>query len=102
MKRFEVIVSEQAKQQLVSHAAFLARVSPDAARKLTAEFGKAAHSLEAMPQRCPWLRGDYIPRGMYRQLVFDKRYMLIFQVRDGCVLIDYVIDCRQDYGWLIE
>ena len=102
MESFEVVVSEQAKQQLISHAAFLAKVSPDAARRLTAEFGKAARSLEIMPQRCPWLRGDYIPRGMYRQLVFGKRYMLIFQVRDGRVFIDYVIDCRQDYGWLIE
>lgn len=47
---------------LVSHAAFLAQASTAAAQRLTAEFEKAANSLEFMPQRCPWLTGDYIPR----------------------------------------
>ena len=56
--KYHVIVSERATQMLVSHAAFLAQVSPEAAERLTAEFEKAANSLELMPQRCPWLTGD--------------------------------------------
>lgn len=51
--KYGVIVSERAAQMLVSHAAFLAQVSPEAAERLTAEFEKAANSLELMPQRCP-------------------------------------------------
>ena len=35
---------------LVSHAAFLAQVSLEAAERLTAEFEKTANSLEIMPQ----------------------------------------------------
>lgn len=72
--KYRVVVSEQAKQMLVSHAAFLAQVSPSAAERLTQGFEKAANSLEVMPQRYPWLSGDYIPRNAYRFILFEKRY----------------------------
>lgn len=51
--KYHVIVSERATRMLVSHAAFLAQVSPEAAERLTSEFEKTANSLEMMPQRCP-------------------------------------------------
>lgn len=100
--KYRVIVSEQATQMLVSHAAFLAQVSPEAAERLTVEFEKTANSLEIMPQRCPWLSGEYIPKSAYRFILFEKRYMIIFQIIDDTVYADYVVDCRQDYGWLIH
>lgn len=100
--KYPVIVSEQAEQMLVSHAAFLAQVSPDAAERLVVSFETAANSLDTMPQRCPWLTGEYIPRHTYRYLTFEKRYLLIFQIQEGIVYADYVVDCRQDYGWLIH
>lgn len=99
--RYHVIVSERAAQMLVSHVAFLAQVSPEAAERLTMEFEKTANSLENMPQRCPWLTGEYIPRNAYRYILFEKRYMIIFQIADDIVYADYVVDCRQDYKWLI-
>ena len=100
--KYHVSVSERATQMLVSHVAFLAQVSPEAAERLTAEFEKAANSLELMPQRCPWLTGEYIPRNAYRFILFEKRYMIIFQIVDDKVYADYVVDCRQDYSWLIR
>lgn len=100
--RYQVTVSERAMQMLVSHAAFLARMNPQAAERLVDSFEEAAHSLETMPQRCPWLSGEYIPRHAYRFLLFERRYMIVFQVNDNIVFVDYVIDCRQDYGWLIR
>lgn len=100
--RYRVIVSERATQMLVSNAAFLAQVSPEAAERLTVEFEKAANSLEIMPQRCAWLTGEYIPRNAYRFIMFEKCYMIIFQIVDDIVYADYVVDCRQDYGWLIR
>ena len=78
--KYRVIVSERATQMLVSHVAFLAQTSPEAAERLTVEFEKTAHSLEVMPQRCPWLTGEYIPRKAYRFILFEKRYMIIFQI----------------------
>ena len=74
--KYRVIVSARAAQMLVSHAAFLAQVSPAAAERLTVEFEKAAKSLEQIPQRCPWLRGEYIPKNAYRFILFEKRYIV--------------------------
>jgi len=80
---------------LVSHAAFLAQVSPEAAERLTAEFEKTAGSLEIVPQRCPWLTGEYIPRNAYQFILFEKRYMIIFQlifpVSDNLLFIHYYL-----------
>lgn len=100
--KYHVIVSERATQMLVSHAAFLAQASPEAAERLTAEFEKTANSLESTPHRCPWLAGEYIPRNAYRFILFEKRYMIIFRIIDESVYADYVVDCRQDYSWLIK
>jgi hypothetical protein len=41
-----------------------------------------------------------LPANKYRKLLVDKRYLLIYQIKDGTVYIDYILDCRQDYGWL--
>lgn len=99
---YSVVVSERAAQMLVSHASFLANVNVEAANRLTSEFVETANSLRNMPQRHPWLRGDYIPRNTYRFALFEKRYMLIFQIVDDVVYVDYVVDCRQDYRWLLQ
>ena len=68
--KYRVIISERATQMLIFHAAFLSQVSPEAAERLTVEFEKTANSLEMMPQRCPWLTGEYIPRNAYRFILF--------------------------------
>ncbi len=99
--KYQIIVSEQAKRQLVAHAVFLSQSSPEAAERLVASFEKAANSLEMMPQRCPWLVNEYIPKNKYRFLVFEKRYLMIFQIQDNIVYVDYVADCRRDYNWLL-
>lgn len=99
---FTVIVSQRATQMLVSHAGFLAGISEPAAERLVSEFERAANSLEQFPHRCPWLRAQFIPPNKYRYLIFEKRYLLIFQIVEKTVYVDYVIDCREDYGWLLR
>lgn len=99
--KYRVVVSATAAKMLVSHAAFLAQVSPSAAEQLTADFEKTVNSLEEMPQRCPRLRSVNVPNSSYRYILLQKRYMVVFQIRDEVVYADYVLDCRQDYGWLI-
>ncbi len=100
--KYKVIVSKRATQMLVSHAAFLARVSPKAAQRLTSEFEKTAKSLEFMPQRCPWFICENIPKNVYRYILFEKRYMIIYQIADDIVYADYVVDCRQDHDLLVH
>ena len=50
---YQVIVSERAARMLVSHAAFLAQVSPEAAEHLTAEFQTAATPWKRCPRDVP-------------------------------------------------
>lgn len=59
--KYRVIVSERATQMLVSHVAFLAQTSPEAAERLTVEFEKTAHSLEVMPRDVRGLQGNIFP-----------------------------------------
>jgi plasmid stabilization system protein ParE len=100
-KIYKVIISDEAAQMLVSHSRFLAQVSEKAALDLIAEFSAKAKSLEEFPERNPWLSDPYIPAGKYRKLLMGKRYLLIYQIKGDTVYVDYVVDCRQDYGWLL-
>lgn len=38
--------------------------------------------------------------GQMAQSVQD--YSMIFQIIDTTVYIDYIVDCRQDYTWLLH
>ena len=102
LEKYTVIISKKASRLLVHHSDFMARKSIKAAQELVAEFEKSTHSLEIMPSRGAWLKGDFIPENTYRYLLFQKRYMLIYKIKGDFVYIDYVIDCREDYGWLIK
>lgn len=99
--RYTVIVSEKATEMLVDHARFLANVSEDAARSFIEGYKQAARSLEFYPERNPWLVDHALPINKYCKLNFCKRYMLIYQVKPENVYLDYVLDCRQDYKWLL-
>lgn len=99
--RFTVIVSIRASEMLRDHALFLANVSEEAARNFIEDFKISAKSLEMLPERNPWLSDLSLPINKYRKLFFGKRYMIIYQVKSDKVYLDYVLDCRQDYKWLM-
>lgn len=100
--RWQVVVSQRAARQLVEHAAFAARLEERLAHKLVADFRAAAESLQRFPYRNPILRSEVFPTEKYRKLVFGKWYLLIYQIRDERVFVEYVVDGRQDYQWLIQ
>lgn len=100
-KKYNVIISERTTQMLISHSRFLAQVSENAAIKLIDEFQEKVNSLETMPDRNPLLEDTFISERKYRKLVMKKRYLLIYQVKEDTVYVDYIVDCRQDYGWLL-
>jgi len=102
MKKYEVIVSDKAKQMLGQHMRFLAELSEEAALRVTEEILRAIRSLEFMPERCPFIADRFLPPNRYRKMVVLKHYLLLYQVRDGTVYVDYLVDCRQDYRWLLD
>ena len=100
-KKYTVIIHDPATEMLVEHTRFLAHVSEAAARRLVSEFKSKAKTLETMPERCPWLHHTLIQEHKYRKLIFGKHYMLVFQIIGETVHVDAMVDCRQEYIWLL-
>ncbi len=101
-KKYEVIISDNAKQMLVSHAVFLENVSSAAADRLIEDFYRAALSLQEFPNRCPWFSSVNIPSYQFRYKMFGNRYCLLYKIEDNTVYVDYCLDCRQDYSWILQ
>lgn len=99
--RYTVIVSDKAADMLVSHTRFIANVSDGAAKILIDDFTVSAKSLETLPDRNTWITDSALPINKCRKLIFSNRYMMIYQIKNSTVYVDYIIDCRQDYGWLL-
>lgn len=100
--RYQVIISEQAKQNLLLHVRFLAQINKPAAQKLRKRLIEEIRSLEQMPQRYPFLTADFIPANKYHKLYVENNYLVLYQIRDHTVYVDWIVDCRQDYGWLLR
>lgn len=100
--KYKVIVSDRARQMLAGHVQFLAQKSPTAARKIKNELIGAIRSLYTMPQRFPFLNAKFIPLNKYHKMFVGKWYLILYQIKDQIVYVDYIVDCRQDYGCLIH
>ena len=81
---------------------FVALNSIQAARVLKKDIIAEISSLKLFPEKTPFLEGEFIPFNKYHKLVVRRNYLVIYQIKDDTVLVDYVIDCRQDYEWLIR
>lgn len=99
--RFEVIISENAAEMLVTHTRFMAEVNHQAADNLRKTIVEAAKSLQHFPERNPYISDPSLTANKYRKMIVNKQYLLLYQVQDKVVYIDYVVDCRQDYRWLL-
>lgn len=53
-----------------------------------------------MPNRFPFFEEMYISTNKYHKMYVEKYYLVLYQIKDDTVYIDYVVDCRQDYSWL--
>ena len=100
--RYKVIVSDRARQMLAGHVRFLAQKSPTTARKVKNDLIDAIRSLQQMPERFPFLDADLIPPNKYHKMFVEKWYLILYQIKDEIVYVDYIVDRRQDYRWLIR
>jgi Plasmid stabilisation system protein. len=100
-RTYDVKITDIAKEQLIAHSRFLTEVSVKAANRLVDDFLESARTLSQFPERCPWLVHEDIPFQKYRKIMFGKYHMALFQIRDSVVYVTAVVDCRQDYSWLL-
>ena len=101
-KKYKVIISDRAKRMLGTHIRFISQVNKDAAVEKKKELVTAMRSLERMPQRFPFFEESYIPPNKYHKMFVEKWYLVLYQIQDDTVYVDYILDCRKDYSWLIH
>jgi len=102
MPHYKAIVSDRSRKMLANHVRFLAPKSPSAARKLKNELMDAIRSLHQMPERFPFLEAEFIPPNKYHKMFVERWYLILYQIKDQTIYVDYIVDCRQDYGWLVR
>ena len=100
-KLYKVIITPKAAEMLIFHSRFIANVSEKAAVQFIKEFNQKAKSLEQFPERNPYVIDPMIQEGKYRKLTILKRYLLVYQIKDENIYVDALLDCRQDYKWLL-
>lgn len=42
------------------------------------------------------------PPNKYHKMFIEKWYLVLYQIQDDTVYVDYILDCRKDYNWLIR
>lgn len=102
LKLYKVVVADKAKEALGEIIAYIAADSLQNAQSVKTEIIKALNSLAVLPERFPFLEGEFIPYNKYRKMVVLKRFLVIYQLKAETVYVDFVLDCQQDYGWLIR
>lgn len=100
--KYIVVVSDRAKKQIAEHISFVSNVNKDSAKRLKKNILETLKSLSEMPRRYPYLNGEFIEKNHYRKMPLEGRYIAVYHIEDHIVRIDYVIDSRQDYGWLFK
>ncbi|WP_418790866.1 type II toxin-antitoxin system RelE/ParE family toxin [Phosphitispora sp. TUW77] len=100
--QYKVIVSDRARQMLAGHVQFMAQKNPSVAREVKNQLMDAIRSLHQLPERYPFLNAEFIPLNKYHKMFVEKWYLVLYQIKDQIVYIDYIVDCRQDYEWLVR
>ena len=101
-KKYKVIVSDRTKRMLGTHIRFMAQVNKEADKTKKQELMEAMRSLERMPQRFPFFEEAYMSTNKYHKMFVAKWYLVLYQIQDDTVYVDYILDCSKDYSWLIR
>lgn len=101
-RKYKVMVSDRAKRMLGTHIRFMAQVSKEAAAAKKKELMSAMRSLSQMPQRLPFFEEMYITPNKYHKMFVEKWYLILYQIQDDTVYVEYILDCRKDYSWFIH
>ena len=100
--KYKIIISDRAKEMLGRNIRFLAQINKSAATKLKSRVMEEIRSLQEMPQRYPFFNENYIPANKYHKLYVENWYLVLYQMKDDTVYVDWIVDCRQDYQWLMK
>ncbi len=97
IEKYKAVVSDRAKNLWGDQVRFLTKHTKKAAAAKKAEIMTAMHSLTRMPQRFPFFDGIHITPNKYRKMFIKNRYLVLYQIHNDTVYVDYILDCRKDY-----
>ena len=101
-QKYKVTVSDRAKRMLGVHIRFLAQVNMEAATATKKKILTELRTLSEMPHRYPFFDEVYVPKNKYHKMFIEKWYLVLYQIQDDTVYVDYILDCRQDYSWVVR
>ena len=101
-EKYKVIISDSARRMLALHIRFMVQVNKEAAKAKKNEIMSAMRFLKQMPQRFPFFNEPYITPNKYHKIFIHKWYIVLYQIKDDTVYVDYIINCRKDYAWLMN
>lgn len=101
-RTYKIIISEKAKQMLGTHIRFLAQINKSVAIKKKSKIIKEIRSLAQMPHRFPFFEEMCIPKNKYHKMFVENWYIVLYQIKDDKVYVEYIIDCRTEYSWLVK
>lgn len=101
-KKYKFIISDAARRMLGEHIRFLKQVNPKTAAAKKEQIMKAMQSLTFQPERFPYFNVPEIPANLYRKMFIEKWYIVLYQIKDDTVYVDYILDCRKEYPWLMS
>lgn len=101
-KTYTVNITEKAESMLEGHIRFIAKINKEAAHAKRQDIMNAIRSLKQMPQRVPYIDDGSVEYDKYHKMYVPKWYVVIYHILDDTVYVDYIVDCRQDYNWLLQ
>lgn len=94
MPKYSVQFNPRLQRQLDVHAAFIARVSKPAARRLLEEFRELVKQLRANPYLYPPCDDPNLPPNLYHKANIAKWYKVIYYIEGEQVFVEAAVDCR--------
>ncbi|MBE6135129.1 MAG: type II toxin-antitoxin system RelE/ParE family toxin [Erysipelotrichaceae bacterium] len=98
---YQIVVTDVAFSDIQQAVFFLARVSPEAAKRLGATVKNAISSLQGFPFRFEEIEMPGKTGFSFRKAVIEGRYLLIYAIKGTTVVVERLIDARQGLATLL-
>lgn len=95
MSNYEVVMSRQTLITLKRNIRFLRKFSIPYSKKIESKINSSIKDLKSFPNINPILKKTY--KNVYRKVIVERRYLVVYTTKQQKVLIYYILDGRQAY-----
>lgn len=100
MKKYEILISPKAQEDILNCVGFIKNVSIEAAKKLYYDLFTFIESLETLPERNALFE---MPQGTNREIrkgIVDKRYIILYEIENQ-IIVHRVLDSRKGFDQIV-